>query len=230
MEKSSSPSLERVFDAYVDFVLLGGRLRRGAVPAGDPFELQKTLQAELAVARRRCEGEVGADLLDRIEYAVVGFLDESALSSGDAVSECWRAGTLEGVLYETGIAGELFEDRLDEALENPTSSEPFLLICLLCLLEGFQGELARDPDAERQIGRKIADIHAALRRAVPPVEPVSEGVVRAERASEGFVPPLWLVPVLGLCVLLVAAVVLWSMSGSAVDAFALELTAAEAGH
>ncbi len=221
--------LDVIYEAYIDFVLLGGRLRRGAVPATDPFALQKTLQHELGVARAACAEGIEPWLLDRVEYAIVGYLDECALSGAEPVAECWRAGTLEGAMYETGTAGEVFDDRLQEALEEPEKHDAFLLICLLCLHEGYQGELAREPDAAQQIARRMADIQAALRRRVPPREAVVDvsGDVSSREASRGL--PLWLAPVLSACVLLVAALVLWTLAGNTVDAFALDLTAAEVG-
>ncbi len=218
-----------VFDAYIDFLLLGGRLRAGAVPEGDPFRFKEKLKTELAAARKRCQGVVPAETLDRIEYAVVGFLDESALSGGEAVVDCWRAGTLEGELYDTGIAGEVFFQRLDEALKKPRPPEPFLLVCLLCLLEGFQGELAQDSDGDRRIAQWMSDLRVGLRRALPRVEPVGRVPARAEMEPEHTSLPIWVAPILAACVLLVAGVVMWSIAGNAVEAFAVELVAGETG-
>jgi type IV/VI secretion system ImpK/VasF family protein len=222
-------TLETVFQEYLDFILLGGRLRSGEELDIEPEEFQELLLDALAEARLNCQDVLEPGILDQVEYTVVGFLDESALGCGNTVQEYWRGQTLESVLYESDVAGEVFIDRVDEALQATRPPLATLLIFFLCLLNGFEGELAGEEHGDKSVARRIREIHAILNRATDgllfagPAHMQVSSTVKQERL------PLWVLPVLGVCVLLVAFGIMWKSSGTQVESFLLELSSSMSG-
>lgn len=90
-------------------------------------------------------------------YAIVGFLDESVLSTKDPVFADWSRKPLQEELFGDMLAGEKFFRHVAELLNRPESAEvaDTLELHSLCLLLGFRGRYAFGDATE---------IHTILRR------------------------------------------------------------------
>jgi type VI secretion system protein ImpK len=114
-------------------------------------------------------------------YAIVGFLDESVLSSKDPVFTDWGRQPLALELFGDQIAGEKFFRQVAELLNRPESSEvaDVLELHCLCLLLGFRGRYAFGDASEihtiiRRIREKIVRIRGPftlVRQAEAPTVP-----------------------------------------------------------
>jgi type VI secretion system protein ImpK len=98
-------------------------------------------------------------------YAIVGFLDESVLSSKDPVFADWARRPLQEELFGDQLAGEKFFRHVAELLNRPESSEvaDILELHCLCLQLGFRGRYAFGDASEiqtilRRIREKIVRI------------------------------------------------------------------------
>ena len=98
-------------------------------------------------------------------YAIVGFLDESLLSSKDPIFSDWSRRPLQEELFGDQLAGEKFFRHVTELLNMPESSEvaDILELHCLCLLLGFRGKYAYGDASEidgnvRRIRDKIVRI------------------------------------------------------------------------
>lgn len=124
-------------------------------------------------------------------FAIIGFLDESVLSSKDPVFTDWSRKPLQEELFGDQLAGEKFFRHVAELLNRPESAEvaDTLELHSLCLLLGFRGRYAFGDASEihvilRRIREKIVRIRgpfALVRQveaqAVPKV-PTSDRWVR----------------------------------------------------
>jgi type VI secretion system protein ImpK len=114
-------------------------------------------------------------------YAIVGFLDESVLSSKDPVFADWSRRPLQEELFGDMLAGEKFFRNVAELLNRPESSEvaDILELHCLCLQLGFRGRYAFGDSSEihtilRRIREKIVRIRgpfAMSRQVESPVVP-----------------------------------------------------------
>jgi type VI secretion system protein ImpK len=114
-------------------------------------------------------------------YAIVGFLDESVLSSKDPVFSDWSRKPLQEELFGDMLAGEKFFRHVAELLNRPESSEvaDVLELHCLCLLLGFRGRYAFGDASEihtilRRIREKIVRIRGPfvlVRQAEAPTVP-----------------------------------------------------------
>ncbi len=73
-----------------------------------------------------------------IAYAVVAFLDEIALTKGEAIRQHWQTNPLQVGLFGENLAGENFFTRL-QTLRADHRRHEVLRVYYLCLTLGFQG-------------------------------------------------------------------------------------------
>jgi type VI secretion system protein ImpK len=112
-------------------------------------------------------------------FAVVGFLDESALNSNNAAFSDWARRPLQEEMFGGHFAGEVFFDNLEKSMGARESADlaDLLEVHHLCLLMGYEGRY-------RISGRE------ALR-------PLTEGVgdkIRRIRGGPGPLSPNWAPP------------------------------------
>lgn len=111
-------------------------------------------------------------------YAIVGFLDESVLNSGDPVFQEWSRRPLQEEMFGGHFAGEYFFKHTEDLLQQPDSAEvaDALELHAVCLLLGYRGKYAFGDNGEiaqivRRIREKIGRIrgqHVLCRVAVAP--------------------------------------------------------------
>lgn len=98
-------------------------------------------------------------------YAIVGFLDESVLNSGDPTFSTWSQRTVQEEMFGSQFAGEYFFRHIDDLLRGPDTPEAadVLELHAICILLGYRGRYAFNDHGEiqniqRAIREKIARI------------------------------------------------------------------------
>jgi type VI secretion system protein ImpK len=112
-------------------------------------------------------------------FALVAFLDESALSSRNPVFADWARLPLQTELFHHHDAGEIFFQELNATLarDDSTQTADMLEVYYLCLLLGFKGRYSAGGDL-RSI---MAGIQEKIRRVRAPSRALSpQGGVPAE--------------------------------------------------
>jgi type VI secretion system protein ImpK len=120
----------------------------------------------------------------QVIFAVVAFLDESVLSSGNPVFANWPRLPLQAELFGNQLAGEIFFQELQKTLSRNDSTETadLLEVYYLCLLLGFKGRYAAGGDL-RSI---MAAIEEKIRRVRGPAGPLSpRGAIPADAVRLG---------------------------------------------
>ena len=151
--RGSSPLLDRrgwnlalgfqeIFTAVVRL-----RYNRQAVMDADTFRAQ--MRQALRVAEQEARGRgCTAEDVKQVIFAVVAFLDESVLTSRNPVFVNWPRLPLQAELFGHQLAGEIFFQELQKALNRSDSQETadLLEVYYLCMLLGFKGRYAAGGD------------------------------------------------------------------------------------
>ncbi|MGA1989234.1 MAG: DotU family type IV/VI secretion system protein [Candidatus Sulfotelmatobacter sp.] len=182
--RGSSPAMDRrgwnlalgfqeVFTAVVRL-----RYNRQAVQDADTFRAQMRQALRVADQEARAHGCSPEDV-NQVIFGVVAFLDESVLGSGNPVFANWPRLPLQAELFGHQLAGEMFFQELQKALNRPDSHETadLLEVYYLCLLLGFKGRYAAGGDL-RSI---MAAVQEKIRRVRGPMGPLSpRGAIPAD--------------------------------------------------
>src|ERR1700690_893380 len=182
--RGSSPAMDRrgwnlalgfqeVFTAVVRV-----RYNRQAVQDAETFRGQMRQALRVAEQDARSHGCSPEDV-NQVIFGVVAFLDESVLSSGNPVFANWPRLPLQAELFGHQLAGEMFFQELQKALNRPDSQEvaDLLEVYYLCLLLGFKGRYAAGGDL-RSI---MSAIQEKIRRVRGPAGPLSpRGAIPAD--------------------------------------------------
>jgi type VI secretion system protein ImpK len=124
-------------------IIVRVRYNRQAVTNAESFraEMKKLLRVAEQEARSR---GYSAEDVKQVIFALVAFLDESVLSSRNPVFADWPRLPLQAELFGHQLAGEVFFQELQKALNRPESHEvsDLLEVYSLCLLLGFKGRYA----------------------------------------------------------------------------------------
>ena len=151
--RGSSPALDRrgwnlalafqeVFTAIVRL-----RYNRQAVPSAEAFRAHIKQALRVAEQEARSGGYSPEDVKQAM-FALVAFLDESALSCRNPAFSDWARLPLQAELYGNQLAGEVFFQELQKTLNRGDSLETtdLLEVYYLCLLLGFKGRYALGGD------------------------------------------------------------------------------------
>lgn len=166
------------------------RLRSGRQVAADAEGFR--LHAKQVLAGAEQEARVAGYATDDIRialFAIVVFLDESVLNSGQQMFADWPRKPLQDELFGGHLGGEVFFQYLQQQLERDDSREvaDLLEVFQLCLLLGFRGRYSTgDGRGELQllvqrIGEKIARIRGPLGELSPSWRPPSDTIAAAAR-------------------------------------------------
>src|SRR5690349_23444447 len=107
-------------------------------------------------------------------YAVVAFVDESVLNSGQAMFRDWPRRPLQDELFGGHVGGEAFFQYLQQLMTRDPSPDlaDVLEVYLLCLLLGFQGRYsATNRDELGLWTSRVREQVARIRGATPPLAP-----------------------------------------------------------
>jgi type VI secretion system protein ImpK len=169
--RGSSPALDRrglnlalafqeVFTAIVRL-----RYNRQSVPSSEAFRahIKQALRVSEQEAR---SGGYNSEDVKQAMFALVAFLDESALGCRNPAFSDWARLPLQAELYGHQLAGEVFFQELQKTLNRSDSLETtdLLEVYYLCLLLGFKGRYAAGGDL-RAI---MAGIQEKIRRVRGP--------------------------------------------------------------
>lgn len=143
-------------------VLTGiARIRSRRQSVGQPASFRSKMhQAVHSIQKEAARYGYNADEVEDVEFALVAFLDETILTSGDPAADEWRETTFQQEKYGISNAGEKFFDRLTARMQKPDSSDlaDVLEVYLICLLLGFEGRYSGQQGSElRQITADVAD-------------------------------------------------------------------------
>lgn len=151
--RGSSPVLDRrgwnlalafqeVFTAIVRL-----RYNRQAVSNAETFRAQMKQALRIADQEAR-SGGCSAEDVKQVVFAVVAFLDESALGCHNPAFVDWARLPLQAELFGHQLAGEVFFQELQKTLTRNDSRETadLLEVYYLCLLLGFKGRYAAGGD------------------------------------------------------------------------------------
>jgi type VI secretion system protein ImpK len=165
------------------------RLRSGKQVAADAESFRLHAKQVLAAAEQeaRAAGYAGADVRVAL-FAVVAFLDESVLNSGQPMFADWPRRPLQDELFGGHLGGEMFFQYLQQALERDDAPElaDLLEVFELCLLLGFQGRYSVGGAGELQlvtqrVGDKIARIRGPLGELSPAWQPPADQLAPVAR-------------------------------------------------
>jgi type VI secretion system protein ImpK len=133
---------QEVFTAVVRL-----RYNRQAVSDAETFRAQMRQALRVAEQEARSRG-CSAEDVKQVIFAVVAFLDESVLTSRNPVFVNWPRLPLQAELFGHQLAGEIFFQELQKALNRSDSQETadLLEVYYLCLLLGFKGRYAAGGD------------------------------------------------------------------------------------
>lgn len=107
-------------------------------------------------------------------YAVVAFIDESVLNSGQPMFRDWPGRPLQDELFGGHVGGEAFFQYLQQLMTRDPSQDlaDVLEVYLLCLLLGFQGRYsATNRDELGLWTSRVRDQVTRIRGGTPPLAP-----------------------------------------------------------
>lgn len=161
-------------------VILRTRYRVQRVTDTDSFRANVQRMISAAVNEARGMGYTN-ETAQMALYAIIGFLDESVLSSNDPVFANWARQPMQELMFGNHNAGEFFFRNVNELLNRPDSAElaDNLELHAVCMMLGYQGRFAMGNASEiqdilRRIREKIARVRGPLSLLQTPEAPVVE--------------------------------------------------------
>ena len=157
------------------------RLRANRQVAADAESFRVRIKQVLAAAEAEArQAGYGADDVRLGLFAVIAFLDETVLNSGQAMFADWPRRPLQEEVFGVHMAGELFFQYLQQLLGRPDSEDvaDLLEVYELCLLLGFKGRYSASRGAElqvlgAQVSEKIERVHGGIGELSPAWRPSS---------------------------------------------------------
>lgn len=142
----------------------------------DPTQTQESLSAKLIelldqAGNRAREYQFAEAEIREALFAMVAWIDESAMSSNWSGAEAWRRAPMQRHYFSTSRAGVEFFQRL-EAL--PEAAQGAREVFGLVLLSGFQGRYATRPGGELMNYRRQLLERIVLDNQMPPLDAFSQ--------------------------------------------------------
>ena len=172
-------SLQEAFTAV-------SRLRANRQVAADAESFRAHIKQVLATAEQEArQAGYAADDVRFGLFAVIAFLDESVLNSGQPMFAEWPRRPLQEEVFGVHMAGELFFQYLQQLLGRQDSEDlaDVLEVYELCLLLGFKGRYSATRGSELQLlaaqtSEKIERVHGAPGELSPQWRPSREDIGR----------------------------------------------------
>lgn len=160
------------------------RLRSGRQVAADADSFRTRIKQVLVAAEQEArQAGYSADDVRFALFAVIAFLDETVLNSGQAMFADWPRRPLQEEVFGVHMAGELFFQYLQQLLGRQDSEDlaDILEVYELCLLLGFKGRYSASRGAElqvlsAQVSDKIERVHGGLGELSPRWRPLSTDI------------------------------------------------------
>ncbi|HEY9227965.1 MAG TPA: DotU family type IV/VI secretion system protein [Gemmatimonadaceae bacterium] len=139
------------------------RLRANKQVATDAESFRTRIKQVLATAEQEARGMGYASDDTRFAlFAVIAFLDETVLNSGQPMFAHWSSRTLQEEVFGVHMAGELYFQYLQQLMGRQDSPDlaDILEVYSLCMLLGFKGRYSATQGSDvpvliRQLGEKI---------------------------------------------------------------------------
>ena len=162
------------------------RLRANRQVAADAESFRSRIKQVLGAAEQEArQAGYGADDVRFALFAVIAFLDETVLNSGQPMFADWPRRTLQEEVFGVHMAGELFFQYLQQLLGRQDSEDlaDVLEVFELCLLLGFKGRYSAARGGELQMlaaqtSEKIERVHGAVGELSPRWRPVPDEIGR----------------------------------------------------
>jgi type VI secretion system protein ImpK len=150
------------------------RANRQAVNDAESFRHHIREALRTAAQEARTSG-YATDDIKMGTFAVVGFLDESVLSTSNPMFAAWPRQTLQQELFGTQLAGEIFFQNLQQLLGRPDSVDlaDLLEVHYLCLLLGYRGRYSTAVGASGELQSAMQAIADKIRRIRGPLAGLS---------------------------------------------------------
>ncbi len=177
--QSSSPASSRRADnlalIFQEMLTVVVRLRANRQVVNDAESFRGNMRAALKQAEAEAASRgYDAQYIKFAKFAVVAFLDESILNSGNPVFADWPRRPLGEELFQSHLAGEIFFQGLERLLTAKDSPElgDLLEVYYLCLLLGYRGRYGvSGPESPRAIMDAVGDKIRRIRGTIPPLSP-----------------------------------------------------------
>jgi type VI secretion system protein ImpK len=160
--------------AFQEAFTVAVRLRANRQVAASADAFRDQVKALLAGADREARqlGYSGEDVRMAV-YAYIAFLDETVLNSSQPMFEGWSRRPLQEEVFGDHVAGETFFRNLSELMARQDSEDlaDVLEVYLTCLLLGFKGRYAAQPDAAAQVVAGLRERLHRIRGGVPEFGP-----------------------------------------------------------
>lgn len=201
--------------SFQDVITVVLRMRYGTQRVADAAGFRASIRKMIASAVQEVRSLGYSDASSHMAlYAIIGFLDESVLNSGDPVFADWARRPLQEEMFGGHFAGETFFRQIADLLNAPESTEvaDVLELHALCLLLGYRGKYAFGDAGEihgilNRIRDKILRIRGPL--ALARLTEVPE--IKIASGRDGWIFGLWLTAaVLVLCI--IAALVIYTVT------------------
>lgn len=131
--------------SFQDVVTVILRMRYGVQRVSDAAGFRASIRKMILAAVQEVRGLGYTDASSHMAlYAIIGFLDESVLNSGDPTFADWSRRPLQEEMFGGHFAGEVFFKQVADLLNAPESTEvaDTLELHALCLLLGYRGRYA----------------------------------------------------------------------------------------
>jgi type VI secretion system protein ImpK len=138
------------------------------------------------------------------KFALVGFLDETIISSDWAEKDEWLSEPLQIKLFDTFNAGEEFFTYMSNLRQRTSANKDVLEIYYLCLSLGFKGkyQLQSPENLRRIINDFNLELHPEAYRSIDVLSPngkPKQSIVQMVKSGL----PLWVYPVGTLVILII---------------------------
>lgn len=156
--------------AFQDVITVVLRMRYGSQRIPDAAAFRGNIRSMIGTAAGSVRTMGYSDATSKMAlYAIIGFLDESVLNSGDPAFADWARQPLQEEMFGGHFAGEVFFQNVSALLNAPESTEvaDALELHAILLLLGYRGRYALGNAGEVQgilsrIRDKIARIRGPL--------------------------------------------------------------------
>jgi type VI secretion system protein ImpK len=179
------------------------RLRSNKQVATDAESFRTRIKQVLSSAEHdaRAIGYEGDDVRFAL-FAVIAFLDETVLNSGQPMFSGWPGRTLQQEVFGVHMAGELFFQYLQQLMARQDSADlaDVLEVYELCLLMGFKGRYSATQGGDvhglvNQLSEKIQRVRGAPGELSPRWRPPQGDIARR---TDRWVPRLAVVAALAV--------------------------------
>jgi type VI secretion system protein ImpK len=215
---SAGGSTNPLLDAAIPLLLLALRLRTTSEVA-DPGQLQTRIAEQIrAFETRAREAGVQTEDVGAARYAICTLLDECVLNTPWGAHSGWASQPLLILFHREAFGGKKFFDIVERASKEPARYLQLMELLYACLTVGLEGQYRFDAQGPALLTRIQRDLYERIREqrgmAPPELSIHWQGVLDQRPRLVRYVP-LWVIAVIGLCVLLLAYIGFYTALGSA---------------